>query len=210
VAEETGLIAPLGEWILRQACQQLRHWRSAGHPDMRVAVNVSPHQFRNPEFATSAQRILRETDVPAEAVELELTEGTLMMRTPENAPILEQLVTMGMQLAQDDFGTGYSSLSNLQRYPVHTLKIDSSIIGAIGRDQKGSETVAAIIAMAHEFNLKVVAEGVETAEQAAFLKAQHCEAAQGFYFSEPMAPGMLQERLNVSGGDLKLRASTAQ
>jgi diguanylate cyclase (GGDEF)-like protein/PAS domain S-box-containing protein len=209
VAEETGLIEPLGEWILRQACAQLRRWRSEGHTHMRIAVNLSPHQFRHGNFPDAAARILRETQVPAAAVMLELTEGTLMMRSTETVPVLEQLAAMGLQVAEDDFGTGYSSLSNLQRLPVHTLKIDGSMIRAIGKDARSTAAVAAIIAMAQRLDLKVVAEGVETAEQAAFLRTQRCEAAQGFYFSAPVGAAAVSALLRGGGRELERPSSSA-
>lgn len=184
IAEETGLIEQLGEWVLREACAQMARWHRAGYSYLRVAVNLSPHQFLRPGFPALAARVLEETGLPATSLELEITEGVLMAQSTENMVALEQLARMGVGLSIDDFGTGYSSLAYLQRFPIHALKIDQSFVAGIGRDANDTAIVAAIIAMAHNLRLKVVAEGVETAEHAAFLKQHGCLAAQGFYFSE--------------------------
>jgi len=187
IAEETGAIFALGEWVLREACGQLVRWRARGHGEMRIAVNLSPHQFRRPGFPDLAARILRETGLPPLALELELTESTLMTQSAENVSILERLADMGIGLAVDDFGTGYSSLSYLQRFPIHTLKIDKSFVSGIGEDANDTAIVTAVIAMANSLGLKVVAEGVESSAQAAFLRQHGCLAAQGFFFSEPVS-----------------------
>ncbi|HYN27142.1 MAG TPA: EAL domain-containing protein, partial [Burkholderiales bacterium] len=179
IAEDTGLIVPLGEWVLREACGQLRHWREAGYPELRVAVNLSPHQFRRPGFADLVAGILQESGLAGTALEMEITEGVLMIQSPENLKILEQLTDMGVGLAVDDFGTGYSSLSYLQRFPIQTLKIDQSFVDGIGEDANDTAIVSAIIAMADSLHLRVVAEGVETADQESFLKTHGCFMAQG-------------------------------
>jgi diguanylate cyclase (GGDEF)-like protein/PAS domain S-box-containing protein len=198
IAEETGLIAPLGEWVLRQACQQLRRWRAAGFEDFRVTVNLSPHQLRRPGFPELAGRILEEAGVPAPAVEIEITEGLLMMYSQENVTALGRLARMGMRLAVDDFGTGYSSLAYLQRFPISVLKIDRSFVSGIGMDPNDTAIVSAIIAMAESLQLKVVAEGVETADQAAFLKSHGCFAAQGYYYSKALPAEQFSELLGSS------------
>jgi diguanylate cyclase (GGDEF)-like protein/PAS domain S-box-containing protein len=200
VAEETGVIFQLGEWALREACEQLVRWRKQGFTDMRVAVNLSPQQFRRAGFPDTAARILRETGLPPQALELELTESTLMTQSAENVTILERLAAMGVELAVDDFGTGYSSLSYLQRFPIHTLKIDQSFVSGIGADPNDTAIVTAVIAMANSLHLKVVAEGVETFAQAAFLKQQGCPAAQGFYYSAPMPAEELGRLLEKQHG----------
>jgi diguanylate cyclase (GGDEF)-like protein len=186
IAEETGFIVRLGEWVLREACAQAARWRQAGHADLRIAVNLSPQQFQRPGFPALVARILQETGLPAAALELEITEGVLTMESPENMATLDQLAAMGIELAIDDFGTGYSSLSYLQRFPIHALKIDQSFVAGIARDANDTAIVTAIIAMAHSLRLKVVAEGVETVDQAAFLKSRGCLLAQGYYFSKPV------------------------
>jgi diguanylate cyclase (GGDEF)-like protein len=195
VAEETGLIVPLGEWVLRRACEQLRRWRSNGYPELRIAVNLSSHQFRRAGFPELAESILRQTGVPAAALELELTESVLMVQGVENIAILDRLVEMGVHLAVDDFGTGYSSLAYLQRFPIHTLKIDRSFVDGIDRDPNDTAIITAIIAMAHSLRLKVIAEGVESESQAEFLKARGCIAAQGFYCREPVPAEAFEELL---------------
>lgn len=186
IAEETGFIVRLGEWVLREACEQAARWRAADHADLRIAVNLSPRQFQRPGFPALVARILQETGLPPAALELEITEGVLTMESPENMATLEQLAAMGIELAIDDFGTGYSSLSYLQRFPIHALKIDQSFVAGIAQDANDTAIVTAIIAMAHSLRLKVVAEGVETVEQARFLKSRGCLAAQGYYFGKPV------------------------
>lgn len=183
IAEETGFIVRLGEWVLREACEQLARWRKAGFPDLRIAVNLSPQQILRPGFPAMVAAILEQAELPAAALELEITEGILTTKSQDNIATLEKLAASGVQLAIDDFGTGYSSLSYLQRFPLHALKIDQSFVAGIGRDANDTAIVTAIIAMAQSLRLKVVAEGVETGEQAGFLKARGCLAAQGFYFS---------------------------
>lgn len=196
IAEETGFIAHLGEWVLREACKQLAAWWRAGHTELRVAVNLSPHQFMRPGFPDLAARILNESGLPATALEMEITEGVLMMQSVDNVATLEQLAGMGIRIAIDDFGTGYSSLAYLQRFPIQILKIDQSFVNGIGEDASDTSIVTAIIAMAHSLRLKVVAEGVETAEQANFLKRHGCFAAQGYHFSRPVPPGAFQALLD--------------
>ncbi len=186
VAEEIGLIVPIGEWVLRQACQQVSRWRQAGYANLGVAVNLSPQQFRRPGFPDLVARILKEANLPPEALEMEITEGVLMAQSLENLAVLEQLAAPGVRLAVDDFGTGYSSLAYLQRFPIHTLKVDQSFVGGIEKNENDAAIVTAIIAMAHSLRLKVVAEGVETLRQAEFLKRHGCLAAQGFYYSKPV------------------------
>jgi EAL domain-containing protein (putative c-di-GMP-specific phosphodiesterase class I) len=186
VAEETGVIAPLGEWVMQQACIQLKRWHEAGHADLHVTVNLSPHQLRRPGFPEFVAGVLKDSGLPAEALEIEITEGILMMYSPENVTALGRLARMGVRLAIDDFGTGYSSLSYLQRFPISVLKIDRSFVSGIGQDPNDTSIVGAIIAMADGLQIKVVAEGVETEEQAEFLRARGCYAAQGFYYSKAL------------------------
>jgi diguanylate cyclase (GGDEF)-like protein/PAS domain S-box-containing protein len=188
VAEETGLIGPLGEWILRVACTEAAHWHALGHRGVSVAVNLSPQQLLRPGFPELAERVLRETGLPPQALEIEITEGVLMARSAENITALEALAGLGIGLAIDDFGTGYSSLAYLRRFPVSVLKIDRSFTDGLGIDASDTAIVTAIIAMAHSLQLDVVAEGVETAEQALLLKTHGCRGAQGFHFSGALPP----------------------
>lgn len=195
IAEETGTIASIGEWALRHACQDLSDWRRQGHDDLRVAVNLSPHQLRGIGFVELVARILKETALPASALEIEITESALMTHSQENLAALERLTGMGIRLAVDDFGIGYSSLSYLQRFPVNTIKIDQSFINGVVRDPNDSAIVTAVIAMARSLHLKVVAEGVETSEQVAFLRTHHCTAVQGYYYSKPVSADTLSRML---------------
>jgi diguanylate cyclase (GGDEF)-like protein len=183
VAEETGLILTIGEWVLRQACAQLKRWHDTGHPAMRVAVNLSARQFFQPNLTEVVAEVIKEFTLPVNALELEITESMLMQPTQDNMTILSQLNSMGVQLSIDDFGTGYSNLSYLQHFPIHALKIDRSFVIEINRDPHESAIITAIIAMAHSLRLKVIAEGVDSPEQVAFLKSHGCLAAQGFYYS---------------------------
>ena len=200
IAEETGLIVPIGEWVLRQACRQLRQWRDLGYVDLRIAVNLSPRQFSQPNFQEVVEQILNETGLPADALDLEITENILLQRNEDNVAMLERLSVMGIQLSIDDFGTGYSSLAYLQRFPIHALKIDRSFIRGIGRDLNDTALVTAIIAMAHSLHLKVLAEGVETAQQVNFLRSHGCPAAQGFYYSEAVTADAFTDLLRRQDG----------
>jgi diguanylate cyclase (GGDEF)-like protein/PAS domain S-box-containing protein len=195
VAEETGLIQPIGEWVLREACRQLRRWYNEGHTGLRVAVNISPRQLRQPEFHALVKQILTEHDLPGSALEIEITESVLMLQTLETLAALEQLIAMGVQLAVDDFGVGYSNLSYLRRFPISTLKIDRSFVGGAGTNPNDTAIVTAIIAMATSLQLRIVAEGVETDEQLRFLKSVGCDAVQGFYFSAPVSANQITDFL---------------
>ncbi len=184
IAEETGLILPIGEWVLRQACAQLRRWHDMGYPALRIAVNLSARQFFQPDLTAIVARVLDEYALPASALELEITESMLMQPSQDNLAVLAALSAMGVQLSIDDFGTGYSNLSYLQRFPIHALKIDRSFVVEIGQHKHESAIITAIIAMANSLCLKVIAEGVDCEEQVRFLRARGCQAAQGFYYSQ--------------------------
>jgi diguanylate cyclase (GGDEF)-like protein/PAS domain S-box-containing protein len=184
IAENTGLIGSIGEWVLREACAQLKQWRDHGLRDLHVAINLSPHQLRRAGFIELCDSTLREFGLPAAALEMELPEGALMAQGAENLTALERLAGMGVQLAVDDFGTGYFNLAYLRRFPVHSLKIDRSFVDGIGREPDDTAVVSAIIAMARSLRLNVVAEGVETPAQEDYFKTQGCLAAQGFYYGE--------------------------
>ncbi len=195
IAEETGLILPIGEWVLREACRQLRAWHDLGFKQMVIAVNLSPRQFFQPDFQGAIERILDETGIPGHCLDLEITEGILMQRSEDNVSSLKQLSDMGIKLSIDDFGTGYSSLSYLQRFPVDALKIDRSFVSGIGQDSNDTALVTAIISMAQSLRLKVLAEGVETAEQIEFLRTHGCLSAQGYYYSAAVAADDFTELL---------------
>ena len=186
LAEETGLIDAIGEWVLRTACAQNKAWQDARLPKIMVSVNLSARQFRQKGFAESISRVLRETGLSARYLGLELTEGLVMHDTAAGIPILEKLKHMGVNLSIDDFGTGYSSLSYLRRFPIDELKIDQSFVRDVMVDPNDATIAKAIIALALELNLKVTAEGVETESHIAFLQEHRCDQAQGFYFSRPL------------------------
>ncbi len=186
LAEESGLIIAIGEWVLRQACAQARAWQESGLDLSRVAVNISVLQFVQPGFVDLVRTILRETGLEARHLELEVTES-LLTKDPEGAVrTLNELKSHGVQLAIDDFGTGYSSLSRLKQFPIDRLKIDRSFVQDVPRSHDDVAIAMAVIAMAESMGLKVVAEGVENAEQFEFLKAKHCHEIQGYYLSRPL------------------------
>ncbi|WP_151631911.1 two-component system response regulator [Noviherbaspirillum aerium] len=195
IAEETGLILPIGEWVLREACKQLRRWHEHGFGGLYMAVNLSPRQFFQPNFEQMVREALEDADVPPNRLDLEITEGILMQRTEDNVATLKVLSDMGIKLSIDDFGTGYSSLAYLQRFPVDALKIDRSFVSGIGQDSNDTALVAAIISMANSLRLKVLAEGVETNEQRCFLQSHGCPAGQGFYYSGPVSAEEFTEML---------------
>ena len=197
-AEKTGLIVPIGEWTLRQACTQLKRWHDLGHMQLRVAVNLSPRQFYQPNLPGIVAGILEETGIAPTFLDLEITEGILLQRNSENIAALKGLSAMGIQLSVDDFGTGYSSLAYLQRYPINSLKIDQSFVGAIAQDASARALVDAIIAMARSLGLSILAEGVETKQQAAFLMEHGCTHAQGYYYSAAVAPDTFTTLLDPS------------
>jgi diguanylate cyclase (GGDEF)-like protein/PAS domain S-box-containing protein len=187
VAEETGLIVPIGKWVLRTACEQSVAWRRDGLPPICMAVNLSPRQFADPELLDEIALILRETGLPAHLLELEITEGMVMHNPDRAIKVLRAIKEMGLRLAIDDFGTGYSSLSQLKRFPIDTLKVDRSFIRDVSTDPEDKAIAEAIIAIAKKLSLTVIAEGVETAEQRAFLREHGCDEMQGYYFSKPVA-----------------------
>jgi diguanylate cyclase (GGDEF)-like protein/PAS domain S-box-containing protein len=194
LAEKTGLITSLGNWVLKEACLQGKRWLDKGLPPLTIAVNVSPHQFRYSHIDTVVRDILAETGFPPHRLELELTESALMQREGEAILILERLHALGVTLAIDDFGTGYSSLSYLKLFPLNILKIDKSFIDDIPEQQSDREITSTIIAIAHTLQLKVLAEGVENPAQLAFLQEQGCDFYQG-YLTSPLLPAANFEQL---------------
>jgi diguanylate cyclase (GGDEF)-like protein/PAS domain S-box-containing protein len=186
VAEETGLINPMGAWVLQETCRQGQRWLAAGLAPLRLAVNLSPHQFLHGDIRTIVAEALAQSGFPAAWLELELTESTLMEREAEAIEILGQLRALGVQLAIDDFGTGYSSLAYLKRFPLDILKIDKSFVDELSHDRDDQAIAATIIAMAHTLRLKTLAEGVETQDQLDFLRAQGCDMYQGYLTSPPL------------------------
>jgi EAL domain-containing protein (putative c-di-GMP-specific phosphodiesterase class I) len=186
VAEDCGLILPIGNWVLRRACLQARAWLDAGLALGTIAVNISSIQVRDETFLDGIFDILEETGLDPELLELELTESVLMKNIDATAIMLKGLRARGVKIAIDDFGTGYSSLSYLKRFAIDALKIDQSFVRQITTVPDETIIVAAVIAMGRSLKLRVIAEGVETQEQLAFLQAHQCDEAQGYYFSRPV------------------------
>jgi diguanylate cyclase (GGDEF)-like protein len=195
VAEISGLILPIGDWVLRTACKQLKIWQKRINSQLTVAVNLSTRQFQQPNLVEQIQEVLEETKLDAGCLELEITESNAM-QNPENAiHTLRELKALGVHIAMDDFGTGYSSLNYLKRFPIDTLKLDQSFVREVTTDPSDAAIATAIIAMAHTLNLKVIGEGVETEEQFAFLLKQKCDHIQGYLFSRPLSVEKLEEYL---------------
>ncbi|MGE5466760.1 MAG: putative bifunctional diguanylate cyclase/phosphodiesterase, partial [Ignavibacteria bacterium] len=207
LAEETGLIVPIGEWVIETACQQMATWRRAGLPAPRIAVNVSPRQFQQENLAQVVAQALRLNDLEGEALELEVTESAVMGSPEETAAILHELKRLGVRISLDDFGTGYSSLGHLKRFPIDTLKIDRSFVRDITTDPEDAAIAAMIIALAHNLKRTVVAEGVETEAQLKFLQQRRCDEMQGYFFSRPLPAAQFtsllreQRRLEPAAAD---------
>ncbi len=195
VAEETGLIIPIGEWVLRTACAQNKAWQQAGYPPMRMAVNLSAYQFRQKQLVETVARALRETGMDPRYLELEITESTAMQDVEFTIAMLRSLREMGIRIALDDFGTGYSSLSYLRKFPITTLKVDRSFVRDVLTDPEDAAIVATIITLAQILKLNVIIEGVETEEELAFFEQQECFEMQGYLFSEPKPAGEIEKLL---------------
>jgi diguanylate cyclase (GGDEF)-like protein len=195
LAEETGLIVSIGEWVLREACRQAKTWRDQGIPLSRMAVNVSAIQFLHKGFSALVKTILAETGLEPDVLELELTESVLINDEDIVLSVLRSLKQIGVQLAIDDFGTGYSSLSRLKNYPIDRLKIDQGFVRNIEQDSDNAAIVVAVIAMAEGMDMKVIAEGVETDGQLAFLTNKHCNEVQGYFLSKPLPSAQVAEFL---------------
>jgi len=187
VAEDTGLIVPLGYWVLRTALFQLQEWHDAGHADLRLAVNLSCRQFREEKLEAEIERTLWESQAASRHVDIEITESTLMDNTEISRSVLRSLKCLGFGIALDDFGTGYSSLSYLKRFPIDILKIDKTFVRDIPDDPDSSAITAALIALARALHMEVVAEGVETLAQLEYLRDQGCDEMQGYLFSHAIA-----------------------
>ena len=195
IAENTGLVVPIGEWVLRTACAQARIWQDEGLPGVQIAVNVSAVQFRQDGFRDHIRSVFYETGLAAQYLELELTESLLLSNADVMFAVLRELKEMGLSLAIDDFGTGYSSLSYLRQFPVSKLKIDRSFIQDVAINPDGAAITAAIIGMAKNLNLRVIAEGVENEAQLSFLRTHQCDEIQGNYFSRPVSADKVAEML---------------
>jgi diguanylate cyclase (GGDEF)-like protein/PAS domain S-box-containing protein len=189
IAEESGLIVPIGRWVLREACRQAKAWQDVGFPRVRLAVNISAVELRSREFVAGVGTILAHTGFDARNLELELTETFLMQDSKSTALVLSAIKELGVQLALDDFGTGYSSLSYMRRFPIDTLKVDRSFVRDLTMDASDASVVSAVINMGRSLHMRVVAEGVEALDQLIFLKEHGCSEAQGYHFSQPLRAG---------------------
>ena len=209
IAENSGLIVPIGEWVLRTACSQARKWQDEGLLAVPVAVNVSAVQFRQADFCELIGRVLSETGLAPQYLELELTESLLLSNADMRFSVLQDLRAMGLKLAIDDFGTGYSSLSYLKHFPVSKLKIDRSFIRDVAVNPDDAAITTAIISMAKSLNLKVIAEGVEDEAQMSFLRAHQCDEIQGYYFSKPLAVDKVADKLRGDHPEAHVRAQAS-
>lgn len=198
LAEETGLIVPIGAWVLGEACRQGIAWRRAGAPEFRMAVNISSRQFWRGNLLETLEQVLRDTGAPAAILDIELTESILVRHEAETVDLLKHLSKLGVMISIDDFSTGYSSLSYLKRFPIHKLKIDQSFVRDIHEDVDDAAITTAIIAMGRGLNLKVIAEGVETRGQLEFLYSLGCHEAQGYHIGRPVPAGEL-DAIAISG-----------
>jgi EAL domain-containing protein (putative c-di-GMP-specific phosphodiesterase class I) len=188
LAEDSGLIVPIGRWVLEQACLRAQGWQKQGAHALRAAVNLSPVQFRDPNLASQVGEILERTGLAPERLELEITERVLMEDTEANLQTLTHLKALGIRISIDDFGVGHSSLSYLRRFPFDEIKLDRSFVGALDHDPSAAAIVRATLSLSRSLGLDSVAEGVESAEQLRLLGDEGCRVAQGYYFSPPVHP----------------------
>jgi EAL domain-containing protein (putative c-di-GMP-specific phosphodiesterase class I) len=195
IAEESGLILPIGEYVLRKALAQLKIWRNAGHSNLWVSVNISGRQFEDPNFDYTIEQMLKESGLDGNCLRLEITESVAMKDFARSITILRTLEKSGIHFSLDDFGKGYSSLGYLKHFPLKILKVDRSFVQDIGQGKKKEAIAATIISMGHSLDMEVVAEGVETQEQLAFLKAHYCNEVQGFLFSRPVPEEAISEMI---------------
>jgi diguanylate cyclase (GGDEF)-like protein/PAS domain S-box-containing protein len=201
LAEETGMIIPIGNWIIEQAVKQVKQWNDDSGMDLRLAINVSSRQFRETDLVKTVSDVLKANDFPANLLELEITERLLMEDAPRTSAMLNALSQQGVRLSIDDFGTGYSSLSYLKKFPFNTLKIDRAFINDVLDEAENATLTKTIISMAHSLSLDVVAEGVEEVEQLYFLKENHCDLVQGYYFSKPVPANLFYEYIGKNMKD---------
>ena len=197
IAEECGLIVPIGEWVLRTACRQMKLWHDAGYEHLRIAVNLSPRQFQQRDLVATIERTLAETQLRPESLDLEITESTAMQNAELSLGIMQRLKEMGVRISIDDFGTGYSSLSYLKRFPIDTVKIDQNFVRDLSDKSNDGAIISAVISMARVLKLAVIAEGVENQEQLDFLQRERCETIQGFLFSKPVPAEELEAALKI-------------
>ena len=201
LAEQTGFIVPIGEWVLRAACEQARAWQKSGLPPLIMAVNLSARQFQQQDLASQIADALKKSELAPQQLDLEITESHAMQDADFTLSVFHDLQAMGVRISIDDFGTGYSSLGFLKQFPINTLKIDRSFVKDLATDAKDEAIVSAVIVLAHRLNLDVVAEGVETVAELDILRKHQCNRMQGYYFSKPL-PAVELELLLRSGKTL--------
>lgn len=200
MAEETGLIVAIGDWVLHAACKQNKAWQDAGLPKINISVNVSPRQFRERNWVNRIMHALLDSGLEAQYLELEITESLIMQDADQAVNMMKQVQKLGVQIAIDDFGTGYSSLSALKNFPIARLKIDKSFIDEIPHCEKDKSVASAVIMLGQKLNMRVIAEGVENDEQIEFLRDHNCDEMQGYRFSKPVSPEAVEELLKSPGG----------
>ncbi len=208
ITEESGLIIPIGEWVLKTACYQIKEWVKSGYSSLLMAVNLSGHQIGNKGLVKALLDIIEETGMEPKNLELELTESILMENAESSIELMDKLKDAGLRLSVDDFGTGYSSLSYLKRFSIDKLKIDKSFIDDVIADGDAAIIASTIIAMGQKLNLKVIAEGVETVEQLRFLQEQGCDEIQGYLFSKPVSAAEITQMLAEGRSMSKLLTGT--
>jgi EAL domain-containing protein (putative c-di-GMP-specific phosphodiesterase class I) len=206
LAEETGLIGPIGEWVLATACARTKAWQDGGFAKLTVAVNLSARQFSDPKLLSKLTGIIQSSGIDASTLELEITESMVMTQGASAVEVLEALKATGLHITIDDFGTGYSSLAYLKRLPIDAIKIDRSFIRDIPGDSGGAKITRAVIALAHSLKLQVIAEGVETEAQLAFLRSLHCDEIQGFYLYRPLP----ETEMNAVLTRIRMQGTTEQ
>lgn len=197
LAEETGLIVPMGEWVLNEACKQNKKWQKSGFKPMAVAVNFSARQFLQHDLLETVFNVLRETKLDPSFLEIEITENSIMQDTESNIEMLKNLKQKGIKISLDDFGTGYSSLSYLKRFPIDILKIDRSFVKEIETNKEDAAIVKSIIDLAHSLSFNVIAEGVENKKQLDLLKGFNCDQVQGYYISKPSSLYVYEQKFLV-------------
>jgi EAL domain-containing protein (putative c-di-GMP-specific phosphodiesterase class I) len=198
IAEETGLIVPIGDWVLHEACRQNKAWQDAGLPHVGVSVNVSARQFREKNLIARVLNALTDSGLESKYLELELTESLIMQDVEQAVATMTELQGLGVHLSIDDFGTGYSSLSALKNFPVARLKIDKSFISDLPTNENDKAVAGAVISLGQKLNLRVIAEGVETDDQVAFLRENNCDEMQGYHFSKPVTVEAIEELLKAA------------
>ena len=206
MAEQTGLIVPIGDWVLHTACKQNKAWQDAGLPPISIAVNVSARQFKEKNWVSRISHALLESGLDAHYLELEITESLIMQDAEQAVIMMKQIEQLGVQIAIDDFGTGYSSLSSLKNFPVARLKIDKSFVDEIANNEKDKSVASAVIMLGQKLNMRVIAEGVETDAQIKFLNQHNCDEMQGYHFSKPVSAKGVEQLLKNS--DTKFSIAT--